>query len=44
MNIKNRLNAPGAFRGEIKNRENIGKTGDDLVTMWNGSHPDDPVA
>lgn len=44
MNIKNRLNAPGEFRGEIENRENIGKSSDELVAMWNAEHPDDPVA
>lgn len=41
--IKNALNAPGAFGGEIVNRENIGKTADDLVALWNADHPDDPV-
>jgi len=43
MDIKNRLNTPGDFRGEIANRENIGKTGDDLVAMWDEAHPDDLV-
>jgi hypothetical protein len=42
--LKKGLNAPGEFRGEIENRENIGKTGDELVAMWNEEHPDDPVA
>jgi hypothetical protein len=41
--LKNRLNAPGAFGGEIENRDMIGKTGDDLVALWNEEHPDDPV-
>jgi hypothetical protein len=41
--IKKRLNAPGAFQGEIVNRENIGKASDDLVAQWNEAHPDDPV-
>ena len=41
--ISNVLNTPGAFEGEILNRENIGKTGDDFVAMWNSQHPDDPV-
>lgn len=43
IKIKNSFNAPGAFQGEIENRENIGKTSDDLVAMWNEAHPDDPV-
>ncbi len=41
--IKNSLNTPGEFRGEIENRANIGKTSDELVAMWNEEHPDDPV-
>jgi hypothetical protein len=41
--IENELNAPGAFGGEIINRENIGKTSDDLVALWNEDNPDDPV-
>ena len=42
--IKNGLNAPGVFTGKIANKENVGKTVDDLVAMWNKAHPDDPVA
>lgn len=42
--LKNQLNMTGAFKGEILNRENIGKTGDELVGMWNAEHPEDPVA
>jgi len=40
--IKNGLNAPGAFIGDIANRGNIGKTPDDLVAQWNAQHPEDP--
>jgi len=42
--IKGKLNVSGAFKGEIERRENIGKSGDDLVAKWNADHPDDPVA
>ena len=38
------LNAPGAFLGEILNRENIGKTGDEPAAMWDADNPGDPVA
>lgn len=38
---KNALNEPGSFRGTIQNREHIGKTVDELVTLWNAEHPDD---
>jgi hypothetical protein len=41
--IKNGLNAPGAFEGEIVNRENISKSSDELVALWDAAHPDDPV-
>ena len=39
MKLKNGMNAPGAFSGPIINRGNIGKTGDELVAMWNEEHP-----
>ena len=41
--LVNGLNVPGVFSGTIINRENIGKTGDELVEMWNNEHPEDPV-
>lgn len=41
--IKKSLNAPGKFQADIENQENIGRTSDDLVAMWNEAHPDDPV-
>jgi nucleoid DNA-binding protein len=44
MKLKNGLNAPQAFSGQIANRENIGMTSADLVVMWNEDHPEDPVA
>lgn len=37
------LNAAGAFRGNINNVENIGKTSADLVALWNEEHPDDLI-
>ena len=40
--LKNGLNAR-AFAGRILNRENIGKTSDELVALWDAEHPDDPV-
>jgi nucleoid DNA-binding protein len=42
--IKDNLNAPGTFTGEIENRANIGKTAADLVALWNVDHPEDPVS
>lgn len=37
------LNVPGVFTGKIINRENIGKTGEELVAKWNEANPQDPV-
>ena len=37
------LNVPGTFTGTILNRENIGKTSDELVAKWNEEHADEPV-
>ena len=38
------LNMPGTFSGTILNRENIGKSADELVAMWNEAYPEDQVA
>lgn len=37
------LNEPGTFTGTIRNRENIGRTGEELVMKWNAEHPQDQV-
>ena len=37
------LNLPGIFTGTVINRENIGKTSEELVEKWNTDHPEDPV-
>lgn len=39
----NGLNVPGVFTGTILNRENIGKTTNELVTKWNEENPADQV-
>ena len=41
--LTNGFNLPGTFTGTIINRENIGKTADDLVVMWNAENPADLV-
>lgn len=38
------LNTQGAFEGELVNADNIGKSADELVQIWNLAHPEDPVA
>jgi hypothetical protein len=37
------MNVPGTFTGGIINRENIGKTTEELYLDWNGNFPDDQV-
>ena len=41
--LNNGLNFPGVFSGTILNRENIGKTSDELVAKWNENFPEDLV-
>jgi len=41
--IDGALNAPGAFTGEVANRENVGKSSADLKQLWNTAHPDDLI-
>ena len=37
------LNLPGVFTGTVINRENIGKSPDELVNLWNEENPEDQV-
>jgi hypothetical protein len=37
------INKPGAFTGTMLNRENIGKTSEELVAKWNAENPEDLV-
>ena len=39
----NGVNMEGTFTGNVINRENIGKTGEQLVALWNEQHPEDQV-
>jgi nucleoid DNA-binding protein len=41
--VNKALNVDGAYTGGILNRENIGKSVDELVEMWNAENPDDPI-
>ncbi|MBE2236632.1 MAG: hypothetical protein IAE81_02510 [Caldilineaceae bacterium] len=42
--LVSRLNIPGAFHGQIRRRENIGKRYVELIALYNELHPDDPIA
>jgi len=37
------LNVPNAFTGKINNNANVGKTTEEIVSMWNEEHPTDPI-
>ena len=37
------LNAPGMFKGKVKNKKNIGKKPQELATQWNEDHPDNLI-
>ncbi len=41
--FKAELNESHAFKGEIINRDMIGKTVGEIIALWNKDHPDDPV-
>ena len=40
--LKKALNRKGSFRGRIRNKKNIGKTADEVYTLWNNEHPEQP--
>ena len=42
--ILSALNSNGAFTGRLIHSENVGKTSDELVALWNEEHPEDPIA
>lgn len=37
------LNVPSAFTGKVNNSANIGKTTEEIVSIWNEEHPDDMI-
>ena len=41
VSLKNALNAPGAYQGDVINKDNIGKTNLDYKAMWDLEHPTD---
>ncbi len=41
--LKNRLNAPGERSMKIINKDNIDKTPEDLIALWDEENPTDPV-
>src|SRR5215213_5952517 len=41
--ITSALNAPGAFTGKVNNGANVGKTTEEIVSIWNEEHPTDII-
>ena len=41
--LKQHLKSSPYFSGKILNKENIGKSMDELVALWDEAHPEDPV-
>jgi hypothetical protein len=41
--ILSALNSDGAFSGKLIRGENVGKTSDELVALWNEEHPTDLI-
>jgi hypothetical protein len=41
--LKRALNIKGRFRGRMRNKKNIGKTADEIYSLWNREHPEEPI-
>jgi nucleoid DNA-binding protein len=41
--LRNALATPGAFKGDILRRDNIGLSTAEIVALWDEEHPEDPV-
>ena len=41
--ITSALNADGAFSGKVIRADNIGKTSEEIIALWNADHPEDPI-
>ncbi len=42
-NLKNSINATGAYSGTVLNKANIGIDSTSLKELWDADHPDDPL-
>lgn len=43
MALKNGINTPGAFSGQLRNKQNVGLDNDGYKALWDAEHPDDPL-
>jgi hypothetical protein len=43
MALKNGINAPDAFSGQLRNKQNVGLDNDGYKALWDAEHPGDPL-
>lgn len=43
VKLKKAINNDGWFIGELKNRDMLGKTSEEMAVRWNQDHPDDKI-
>lgn len=43
VRLKSEMNKDHWYKGNMNNRDMIGKSSDDMVARWNEEHPDDPI-
>ena len=43
MALKNGINSPGNYQGELLNKERIGLSNEEYKTLWDADHPGDPL-
>lgn len=43
MELKNGINVPNGYSGEVSNKANIGITNERLKELWDAAHPEDPL-
>lgn len=41
--LKSELNVKGKFKGEMVNRDMLGKSAAEMIERWNDEHPDDKI-
>lgn len=41
--LKSELNVMGKFKGEVVNRDMLGKSAVEMIERWNEEHPDDKI-
>jgi nucleoid DNA-binding protein len=42
--LKKALNRAGEFKGKLRNKKNIGKTADEIFSLWDQEHPEEALS